>query len=47
MDDRTTDIQNGVVHKIGEQNFPYNELATRNQNGCSSSGYKNLNLIQT
>ena len=47
MDYRTADIQNGVVHKIREHNFPTHELATRNQNGCSSLGYKNLNMIQT
>jgi hypothetical protein len=43
----TADIQNGVVHKVGEHNFPYHELATRNQNGYSSLGYKNLNFIRT
>jgi hypothetical protein len=28
--DRTVDIQYGVVHGIGERNFPWLELATRN-----------------
>jgi hypothetical protein len=44
---RTTDIQDGAVHGIGEHNFPWLELATRNQDSCSSPGCKNLNLIQT
>ena len=43
----TADIQNGAVHKIGEYNFPQHELATRNQNGCSSLGCRNQNLIHT
>ena len=42
---RTTYIHDGAIHKIGEQNFLSHELATKN--GCSSPGYKNLNLIQT
>ena len=46
-DYRTADIWNGAVRKIGEHNFLQHELATKNQNGCSSLGYKNLNLIQT
>ena len=46
-DYRTADIQNGAVCQIGEHNFPQHEIATKNQNGCSSLGYKNLNLIQT
>jgi hypothetical protein len=41
MDYRTTDIQNGVVHKIREHNFLLHELAMRNQNGCSNLGYRN------
>jgi len=45
--DRTTDIQDGVDHGIGEHNFPWLELATRNQNGCSNPSCKNLNLNQT
>jgi hypothetical protein len=45
--DRTVDIQDGAVHGIGEHNFPWLELATTNQNGCSSSGCKNYNLNQT
>jgi len=45
--DRTTDIQDGAVHSIGEHNFLWLELAMRNQNGCSSSSCKNWNLIQT
>jgi hypothetical protein len=47
LDFRTANIQDGVVHEIGKHNFPWLELATRNQNVCSSSGCKNLNLIQT
>jgi hypothetical protein len=27
---RTADIQDGAVHEIGEHNFPWLELATRN-----------------
>jgi hypothetical protein len=41
------DIQDGAVHKIVEHNFQWLELATRNQDGCSNPGCKNLNLIQT
>jgi hypothetical protein len=44
---RTEDIQDGAVHEIGEHNFPWLKLARRNQDGCSSPGCKNLNLIQT
>jgi hypothetical protein len=44
---RTANIQDGAVHGIGKHNLPWLELATRNQNGCSSLGCKNLNLIQT
>jgi hypothetical protein len=44
---RTTDIQDGAVHEIREHNFPWLKLAKRNQDGCYSSGCKNLNLIQT
>jgi len=44
---RTADIQDGAVHEIGEHNFLWLELATRNHDGCSSLGCKNLNLIQT
>jgi len=44
---QTADIQDGAVHEIEENNFPWLELATRNQDGCSSLGCKNLNLIQT
>jgi hypothetical protein len=44
---RTANIQHGIVHCIGEHNFLWLELATRNQNGCSSQGCKNLNLIRT
>jgi hypothetical protein len=44
---RTMDIQDGAVHEIGEHNFPWLELDTRNQDGCSSPSCKNLNLIQT
>jgi hypothetical protein len=43
---QTTDIQNDAVPEIGEHNFPWLELATRNQDGCSSPGCKNWNLIQ-
>jgi hypothetical protein len=42
-----TDIHDGAIHEIGEHSFPWLELATRNQDGCSSLGCKNLNLIQT
>jgi hypothetical protein len=45
--DRTADIQDGTIHGIEEHNFPWLELAMRNQNGCSSPGCKNWNLIQT
>jgi hypothetical protein len=41
------ELQNGAVHEIGEHNFSWLELATINQDGCSSPGCKNLNLIQT
>jgi len=41
------DIQDGAVHEIVEHNVPWLELATRNHDGCSSPGCKNLNLIQT
>jgi hypothetical protein len=44
---RTADIQNDAVPKIGEHNFPWLELATRNQNGCSSPACKNWNLNRT
>jgi hypothetical protein len=47
MDYQTADNQDGAVHQLGEHNFPYHEHTTKNQNGCSSLGYKNLNLIQT
>jgi hypothetical protein len=47
MDYRIVDIQNGAVHEIGEHNFSWHELATRNQNGCSNLGCRNWNLIQT
>ena len=46
-DYQTTDIRNGAVRKIEEHNFLQHELATKNWNGCSSLGCKNLNLIQT
>jgi hypothetical protein len=41
------ELQNGAVHEFGEHNFSWLELATINQDGCSSPGCKNLNLIQT
>jgi hypothetical protein len=44
---RIADIQGSAVRQLGEQNFPKHDHATKNQNGCSSLGYKNLNLIQT
>jgi len=44
---RTTDIQDGTVHEIGEHSFSWLELATRNQDGCSSPTGKNLNWVQT
>jgi hypothetical protein len=37
---RTTDIQDGAVHEIGEHNFSWLKLATRNQDGCSSPSCK-------
>ena len=40
---RTTDIQDDAVRQL----FSQHELAMKNQNGCFSLGYKNLNLIQT
>jgi hypothetical protein len=40
IDDRTADIQDGVVHGIGERNL-WLELAMRNQNACSSPSCKN------
>jgi hypothetical protein len=43
---RTVDNQDGAVHQLGEHNFLWHELATKNQNGCFSPDYKNLNLIQ-
>ena len=46
-DYRTAGIQNGAVRQIREHNFLQHEIATKNRNGCSSLGYKNLNLIQT
>jgi hypothetical protein len=42
---RIANIQDGAVHGIGEHNFPWLEFATRNQNGCSSPGCKNWNLV--
>jgi hypothetical protein len=39
--DRTADIQDGAVHGIRERNFSWLELATKNQNGCSSPCCKN------
>jgi hypothetical protein len=47
LDFQIADIQDGAVHEIMEYNFPWLELAIRNQDGCSSPGCKNLNLIQT
>jgi hypothetical protein len=44
--DRIEDIQDGVVHGIREHNFPWIEFSMKNQNGCSSPGCKNWNLIQ-
>jgi hypothetical protein len=44
---RTGNIQDGAIHGILEHNFPWLELATRNQDGCFSPGCKNLNLIRT
>jgi hypothetical protein len=41
---RTVDNQDGVVLEIGEHNFPWLELTTRNQDGCFSPGCKNWNL---
>jgi hypothetical protein len=39
--DQTADNQDDAVHGIGEHNFSWLELATRNQNGCSNRGCKN------
>jgi hypothetical protein len=44
---RTADIQDDVVPEIGEHNLPWLELALRNQDGCSSQGCKNWNLIKS
>jgi hypothetical protein len=33
---RTANIQDGTVYGIGEHNFLWLELATRNQDDCSS-----------
>jgi hypothetical protein len=41
------DIQDDAVHEIVEHNFPWLELATRNQDSYSSMGCKNLDLIET
>jgi hypothetical protein len=41
------DNQDSAVPEIGEHNFPWLELATRNQDGRSSPGCKNWNLIRT
>jgi hypothetical protein len=41
---RTADIQGGAVRQPGKQNFPLHDHATKNQNGCSSLGYKNFNF---
>jgi hypothetical protein len=43
---RTADNQDGAVLEIGEHNFPWLEVATRNQDGRSSPGCKNRNLNQ-
>ena len=43
-DYQTAGIQNGAVRQIGEHNFPQHEIATKNQNGCSSLGYKKFEL---
>jgi hypothetical protein len=43
---RTADNQDGAVLKIGEHNFPWLELATRNQDDCSSPGCRNWDLHQ-
>jgi hypothetical protein len=39
---RTADNRDGAVLEIGEHNFPWLELATRNQDDCSSPGCKKL-----
>ena len=44
---RTADIQDYAIHQLGERNFSQHELAARNQNGCSNSGCKSQNVIQT
>jgi hypothetical protein len=43
---QTADSLNGAIHKVGEHNFSWLELATRNYNNYSSLGCKNWNLIQ-
>ena len=43
----TTDIQDGVVHQIGEHNFLWHEHTMRDHNGYSGSGFKSQNVIQT
>jgi hypothetical protein len=47
IDHRIADIQNDAIPEIGEHIFPWLELATRNQNGCSSPDGKNWNLNRT
>jgi hypothetical protein len=44
---RTANIQDGAIHGIREHNFPWLELTTRNQNGCSNPSRENWNLNQT
>jgi hypothetical protein len=43
---RTADNQDGAVLEIGEYNFSWLELATRNQDDCFSPGFKNWDLHQ-
>jgi hypothetical protein len=38
---RTADNQDGAVLEIGEHNFLWLELATRNQDGCFNPSCKN------
>ena len=42
----TTDIQDGVVHRVGERSFSRHEYTTRHQNSYPSQGCKNQNVIQ-
>jgi hypothetical protein len=47
IDYRIVDNQDSAVPETGEHNFQWLELATRNQDGCSSPSCNNWNLNQT